>query len=301
MARRLPPLNALRAFEAAARRLSFTRAADELNVSQAAVSQQIKRLEERLGEPLFRRHPRGLALTDAGQAYLPSVRTAFDRLERATEQLFGGDGILAVRVGTSLAVLWLVPRLSIFQAAHPGTEVHLVTAKNPDEFTGDGVDMEIRYGRGTWPGLASDRLFGEEIFPVCHPRVLEGSLLLRHPAALVDQPLLHVVGYEEDWHMWLRAAGVEGIDPTRGLQFDTSVTALQAARDGLGIALGRTPLVAGDLADGRLVAPFDLTVPVDRAYHLVYRQSAAQRPRVTAFRQWLLAEAERTGGTVGNG
>ena len=289
MARRLPPLNSLRAFEAAARHMSFTRAAAELNVSQAAVSQQIKLLEQRLGEMLFRRRHRGLALTDIGQAYLPSVRAAFDRLERATEQLFesGGARVLSVRVSTSLATLWLVPRLSLFQAAHPAIEVHLITAKHYDEFTGENVHMEIRHGHGEWSGMRADLLLGEELFPVCHPSLLEGD------AELADQTLLHVIGYDEDWHMWLRAAGAGHIDPTRGLQFDTSVTALQAAVDGLGVALGRTPLVAGELAAGNLVAPFQVAVPGDRAYYLVCREDDAERPRIAAFRHWLLAEARR--------
>ena len=294
MARRLPSLNALRAFEAAARHLSFTRAAGELNVSQAAVSQQIKLLEERLGEPLFRRRHRGLELTDVGQAYLPPVRAAFDRLERATEQLFAGarTRVLSVRVSTSFATLWLVPRLSLFRAAHPGIEVHLITAKHYHEFTGDNVDVEILYGRSNRPGRRTDEVIGGDLFPVCHPRLLQGPGALCRPADLAGHTLLHVTGYVEDWHTWLRAAGVEGVDPARGIQFDASVTALQAAIDGLGIALGRAPLVADDLAAGALAAPFDVTVPLDTAYYLVCPATDAERPPLAAFRQWLLAEAQ---------
>jgi len=293
MSRRLPPLNAVRAFEAAARHLSFTRAAEELHVTQAAISHQIKALEERLGLRLFDRRHRALALTPAGQRYLPGVRAAFERLAAATDQLIGAEarGAVTVSMISSFATKWLLPRLARFHAAQPDIEVRITTSTGLVDFNRDDVDMAIRYGRGRWPGTDAIRLVSEDIFPVCAPALLNGPKPLQRLADLANHTLLHVSGFPEDWQVWLTAAGVSGIDPTRGPQFDMSLLALDAAANGLGVALGRTALVAGDLASQRLVKPFDFEVPAESAYYVVTPVRRTLPSKVNAFRDWLLQEA----------
>jgi LysR family glycine cleavage system transcriptional activator len=288
----LPPLNGLRAFEAAARHLSFTLAARELNVTQTAISHQIRRLEERLGLKLFQREHQRLILTPAAQAYLPAVRRAFSELREATDRLQRQErrGPLTVSTLTSFAVKWLVPRLASFQAAHPDIEVRVTTGLALVDFRRDDVDMAIRYGHGDWPGLHTDWLLREEVFPVCAPSLAAGPTALRRPADLAQHRLLHVTAYAEDWRLWLTAAGIGDIDPTHGLSFDLQVSAIQAAIDGLGVALGRRPVVDDDLAAGRLVAPFDVVLPSHAAYYVVSPIETAQQHKVKAFREWLLAE-----------
>lgn len=294
MSRRLPPLNAVRAFEAAARHLSFTRAAEELHVTQAAISHQIKALEERLGLRLFDRRHRALALTPAGQRYLPGVRAAFERLAQATDQLVGAEarGPVTVTMIFSFATKWLLPRLGRFRAAHPEIEVRLTTSTQLIDFNRDDVDMAVRYGLGRWPGTDAVRLVSEDIFPVCAPALLKGKPPLRQPADLAHHALLHVSGFPEDWQVWLTAAGLTGtVDPTRGQHFDMTMLALDAAANGLGVALGRTALVAGDLLAKRLVKPFELEVPLESAYYVVTPARRTLTPKVVAFRDWLLQEA----------
>jgi LysR family glycine cleavage system transcriptional activator len=293
MSRRLPPLNALRAFEAAARHLSFTRAADELHVTQTAISHQIKGLEERLGVRLFRRLPRGLLLTEEAQRYLPPVRDAFDRIAAATAQLAAGSssGTLTVSVLPSFAAKWLVPRLGRFRATHPDLDLRISASSQLVDFARDDVDVAIRIGRGRYPGLRVDRLFGESMVPVCAPELLTGAHPLRRPEDLRHHVLLH----DDDhtgWQLWLELAGVEGVDPRRGPIFTDSAMVVQAAAEGQGVALARSVLAAGDLAAGRLVQPFEVSVPQDLAYYLVSPEATAEQPRITAFRSWLLAEAE---------
>ncbi len=290
MKRWLPPLNSLRTFEAAARHRSFTRAAEELNVTQTAVSHQIRTLEERLGLKLFDRRGRTLRLTEAAKGYLPSVRSAFDQLHDATERLIGPDreATLTVSTLTTFAAKWLVPRLGGFQDLHPEISVRIATSMAPVEFDRDDVDVAIRYGRGDWPGLRVDRLIREDIFPVCSPKLLDGPHPLGRPDDLASHTLLHVVGFREDWQVWLTAANVDGIDPSSGLKFDIAMAALQAAIDGVGVALGRTALVEGDLATGRLVAPFDISLPIEAAYYVVAPERTADRPSIKAFREWLI-------------
>jgi len=290
MKRWLPPLNALRVFEAAARHQSFTRAAEELDVTQTAISHQIKALEGRLGCKLFDRRGRRLRLTDAAKDYLPSVRSAFDLLHDATERLIGAedDATLTVSTLTTFAAKWLVPRLGGFQDRHPDLSVRITTTSALSDFDRDGVDVAIRYGRGDWPGLRADRLIGEDIFPVCSPALLDGPNPLRRPDDLAHQTLLHVSGFREDWQVWLAAANADDVDPSSGLKFDLAATALQAAIDGVGVALGRTALVEGDLATGQLVAPFDMSLPVEAAYYVVAPEETADRPKVAAFREWLI-------------
>ena len=292
MVRRLPPLNALRAFEAAARHMSFTRAAAELNVTQAAVSHQVKTLEERLGLNLFRRHNRNLFLTDEGQAYFPAVRDALDALSAATENLRSLDtgGVLTVSVLPSFAARWLVPRLGRFRARHPEFDVRLDPSHALSDFARDGVDLAVRMGGGNYPGLHSVRLMDEVVFPVCSPDLLDGPHPLRRPQDLCHHVLLH----DEDraqWRVWLTLNRIEGVDPERGPIFIDSSNLVEAAARGQGVALGRRALVSDDLATGRLVRPFAISQPYQSAYYIVCPEGQAARPKIKAFRQWLLDEA----------
>ena len=292
MARRLPPLNALRVFEAAARHLSFTRAAEELHVTQAAVSHQIKGLEARLELKLFRRLNRALLLTDQGQAYFPPVRDALEALAAATQRLGAADaaGRLTVSTLVSFAANWLVPRLGRYRALNPEIDVRITTSDNLVDFARQDVDLAIRYGSGDWRGLDAVRLMTEEVFPVCSPGLLHGGPPLRNPSDLGHFTLLHDE-MREDWRMWLMAAGATGIDATRGPGFSNSNLVVQAAIAGEGVALGRSVLVADDLAVGRLVRPFDMSLPGEFAYYVVCPEANAKRPKVEAFREWLLDEA----------
>ncbi len=288
---RLPTLNALRAFEAAGRHLSFTRAAEELHVTQAAISHQIKSLEEQLGIRMFRRGPRGLLLTDAGQSYLPEVREAFQRLNAATDRLLEDDarGAITVSVLPSFAARWLVPRLTRFREAHPDIEVRVSADDRLADFDRDDVDVAIRYGRGDYPGLQADRFLTEELFPVCSPELLTRTALER-PEDLCSHTLLHD-DMRMDWSMWLLAAGVEGVDPRRGPSFNDSSMVLQAAVDGQGVALGRSALALDDLAAGRLVRPFEFSLPAEYAYYILCPERTANRPNIKTFREWLLAQS----------
>lgn len=291
MSRGIPSLNWLRAFEMAARHLSFTEAAKSFGVTQGAVSQQVKQLEAWFGQPLFHRDGRILSLTDAGRAYLPVVRTAFDQLSAGTEELFGGghDGPVNVRVTSSLTYIWLLPRIASFMKLHPGIALRLVTDPDPGRFSEEGTDIGIRYGGGHWPEARAERLFWEKLFPVCSPKLLEGTCGLKHPRDLSGFRIIHVVGEPENWQMWLHAAGVEGQPLDQGLQFDLHMMATQAAIDGIGVALGLSPMVDDALSDGRLVRLFDTEIPARDAHYVVTPLRVEIRPQVEAFRQWLLA------------
>jgi LysR family glycine cleavage system transcriptional activator len=294
---RLPSLNGLRAFEAAARHLSFTKAAEELNVTQTAISHQIKRLEEELGLKLFARQNRSLALTADGRDYLPGIRAAFQDLRLATERLKRRENanVLTVSTITSFAAKWLMPRVSKFQQQHPSIDVRVTTSTVLTDFGSDGVDVAIRYGHGKWPGLRSDWLMADELFPVCSPALLKGEHPIRTPADLKHHTLLYASrDMEDDWRLWLTAAGVSlEILKQPVLQFDMIFMTVQAAIDGLGVAVGRTAFVESDLAAGRLVAPFDVTLPIDVGFYLVCPEQAADTPKISAFREWLLATAKR--------
>jgi LysR family glycine cleavage system transcriptional activator len=286
----LPPLNWLRSFEAAARGGSFAAAGKELGVTAAAVSQQVRLLEAHLGVPLFRRTARGLVATDLGQAYRATVADALDRLRAGTSEVFGPgrragarSGPLVVRAPASFALLWLLPRLGRFRRRHPDIALSVTTRPEPAEFAADGIDVELRYGSGDWPGLRAERLAPECAFPVAARRLARRDL----DAAT----LLHVIGYREGWPAWCRAADIDGIDTGQGLRFDVSHLALDAARRGLGVALGRWPMVAEDLRRGTLVAPFRATLPVADAYHVVWAERAARQDRIAAFRAFVLEEA----------
>jgi LysR family glycine cleavage system transcriptional activator len=293
MSRRLPPLNALRAFEAAARCVSFTRAAQELAVTQGAISHQVKALEARLGLRLFHRRHQGLELTSAGQTYLPIVRDAFDRLALGTEQLLAAEGVnrLTLSVSPNFASKWLVPRLGRFAGQHGEIDLRISATMHHVDFALEEVDMAVRHGDGDWPELHVVRLCPEELFPVCSPRLLEASQPLREPGDLRHHTLLHL-GDRRDWLKWLEAAGAEGVDLSRGAVFNQASMAIEAAVEGQGVALARTALAALDLLSGRLVRPFAFGLAVDYAYYVICPQANARRPKIRKMQEWLLAEAE---------
>jgi LysR family glycine cleavage system transcriptional activator len=292
MARRLPPLNALPSFEAAARHLSFSKAADELHVTHGAVSRAVRHLEDQLGVRLFQRETRAVRLTPIGASYAADVREALDHLSAATTTVTGqqATGVLNVSTLDSFAAKWLVPRLFRFRRKHGDIDVRLSTSEKLADLVSDGIDVGIRYGRGQYPGLKAELLLEEDLSPVCSPALLEGPHPLREPADLRHHTLIHD-DFHIDWAMWLRTAGVEGIDPHRGPIYHSSEHALQAAISGEGVALGRSALVADDLATGRLIQPFAFRMPAGLAYYLVYPPRALQRYKVKAFRDWLTAEA----------
>ncbi len=292
MALTLPSLNGLRAFEAAARHLSFTRAATELNVTQTAISHQIRRLEEQLGMSLFERRTRELRLTREAASYLPAVQAAFDELRQATARLQrpNRDALLTVSTTASLAAKWLVTRVAAFQDANPGIEVRITTSAHLVDFRREEIDMAVRYGRGHWPGLRAHWLMAEDIFPVCSPALLHAPKPLRQPADLAHHTLLHTTASREDWQLWLTAAGLPtSIAARRGLSFDQGFMAVQAAVDGLGVALGRTRFVEADIAAGRLVVPFDLALPADAGFYIVAPEETADTPKIALFHDWLIA------------
>ncbi|GLQ06257.1 transcriptional regulator GcvA [Sneathiella chinensis] len=290
---RLPPLNALRVFEAAARCLSFSKAAEELNVTPAAVSHQIKALEEWLGVTLFKRLNRAVILTEEGQKYVLGIREGLEAIEMATEKLLMQEeaGALTVSTLPSFAVRWLLPRLSKFREDHPDIDIRLDASDRLTDFDREEVDLVIRYGNGNYPGFRTEKMLTEDtLFPVCSPALLQGVHPLRQPEDLIHHTLLHD-DLRVDWETWLAAAGVRGIDPKKGPSFNDSSMVLTAAMAGQGVALGRSTLAADDLAAGRLVKPFDVEIRADNAYYIVCPEAWADRPRIVTFRNWLLKEA----------
>lgn len=292
MAPRLPPMNTLRAFEAAARHLSFTRAAEEIHITQAAVSHQIRALEEALGVRLFRRLNRAVRLTEAGQDFVSETRKALSHLAAAVEKVAapGADGPLSVSVLPSFASKWLLPRLGRLREKHPEIELRISPSTVLTDFQRDDVDVVVRYGKGRYEGLHSVRLMTEDIFPVCSPALLSGPNALRKPEDLRHHTLLHDDAYV-DWAMWLLVAGVDGIEFSQGPYLTDSGLLVQAAVEGQGVALARGALAAGDIAAGRLVKPFDLAIPTEYAYYVLCPEATAQNPKIVAFREWLVEEA----------
>jgi len=294
MAKKLPPLNWLRTFEVAATTMSFTAAARELGITQSAVSQQVRLLEGHLGRPLFHRLPRGLRLTEAGDALLPLLGDAFSRIAEGTAEIFGdlARPRLMVRATTSFAALWLVPRLARFHARHPEIEFRLTSSIWAADYPDPAVDLEIRYGSGRWSGLKSDRLTWDELFPVCSAGWAHGPERLEQPADLARCTLLHVFGFREGWPEWLAKAGLtDKIDGASGLEFDLGLAALDLAERGVGVALGRTCYAAERIAAGRLMVPFNITLPTDEAFYLVSAEGRAPTMAAAAFRSWVLEEA----------
>jgi LysR family glycine cleavage system transcriptional activator len=286
---RLPPLNALRAFEATARHLSVKNAADELCVTPGAVSQMLKSLELHLGVTLFRRVNRGIFLTDAGQGYLPPIRNAFRQITEATKRLAvsGDSGVLTVSAAPFFAAAWLVPRLKAFQDAHPAFDVQVVTGKTLADFERDGVDVAIRHGLGRYPGLCSERVLAVEIVPVAAPDLVARFGLPATPADLTRWPLVHEIE-RKGWHFWFQAQGVVDIAAPRGASFDDSTLLVQAVLTGQGAGLLPAGLVTSDLADGRLVRLANVALLEDFAYYLVYPAASRDLPKVAAFRRWIL-------------
>jgi LysR family glycine cleavage system transcriptional activator len=295
--RRLPPLNALRAFEAAARHLNFSRAADELSVTPGAVSQQIQNLEDFIGASLFKRTPRGLLLTDAAQTALPALREAFDRLAEAASLLTAAvDGRrLTLTAPPSFAAKWLVPRLGRFETAYPQVDVWLSADMELVDFASGEVDLAVRYGGGPYPGLEVMRLMHETVIPVMSPE-LNAASPLGAPSDLAGHVLLHDGSPDADescpdWQMWLAARGVKGVDGSRGPRFNQSSLVIEAAVAGRGVALAKRTLAQDDLDAGRLIAPMAITTSVDFAYYVVHPKAKARLPQVKAFVSWIQGEA----------
>lgn len=294
MQRPLPPPSWLRTFEAAARHMSFTRAAEDLHVTQSAVSQQIRLLEDRLGEPLFHRLPRSIQLTEAGKAYLPVVRDAFEQLSLGTEQVFGysRSELVTIRATPGFGEFWLAPRLGDLYATHPEVEVRVTSTIWNAEFMETGVDLEVRYGTDEWPELETRRLTREYLVPVCAPSMAE--YLDQDPRRLAEVRLLHVDGFRNGWAEWLHHAdAADAVDAGRGSHFDTAILPIRLACEGLGIALGRWSLVERHIHDGRLVQPFAVSMPVDEAFYVTWPSDEPLRPEATVLRDWMLQIAER--------
>ena len=281
------PLNALRAFEAAARHLNFTRAAIELCVSQGAVSHQVAQLERRLGVTLFRRLPRGLALTDEGQALVPVLADAFDRVGATLDRYTGGrlQEVLTVGVVSAFAGGWLLPRMDAFARAHPHIDLRVMTNNNRVDLAGEGLDFAIRYGDGAWHGAHAEPIMAAPLTPLCAPAL---AARLSGPASLAGEPLLRSYRADE-WARWFEAAKAP-CPPLRGPVFDSSVLMAAAAASGLGVALAQAAMFSRDLAAERLIRPFDLEVVLG-GYWLTRLHSRPDSPAMSAFRDWLMQAA----------
>lgn len=299
--RSIAHLNALRAFEASARHQSFSLAAQELNVTPAAVGQLVRTLEDWLGSPLFVRSTSGrarLVTTEVAEQALPDIRAGLERLAVGLERLRSGSagGVLTVTVSPAFAAKWLLPRIERFQAAWPETDLRLDTSLKPVDFVAQRIDVGVRYGRGQWPGLAAEKLMDEEVYPVCAPALL-ATATLQAPGDLRGQVLIHDQSVDTStgfasWQAWLRHAGVQGVPTDRGLRINNSAAVLQAAIDGQGVALARSVMAHDDLAAGRLVRLFpQVRLESALAYYVVYRPECIAQPKVAAFRDWLLREA----------
>lgn len=295
MGRRLPPLNSMRVFEAAARHLSFTQAGEELHVTQAAVSHQIRVLEEWLGVLLFQRLKNGLKLTEEGEEYLDPLSHALDTMADATSQLINREGVKTLNISTlsSFASIWLVPRLKSFRDQHPDLDVRIVTIDQEEDLLSKGeVDLDIRYGDGKWQHVHTKQFLTENIYPVCSPGYLKQGKPLKKLDDLAGHTLLHDVGVM-GWKDWLEEAGVTNVESSRGPGFTHSHLVMQAAICGEGVALGRGALVADALAKGELVAPFEIRLPCDYKYYLVSTKTASDQPKIRAFTSWLMKEADK--------
>jgi LysR family glycine cleavage system transcriptional activator len=293
MRRPLPPLNALRAFEAAARHLSLSLAAQELSVTPAAISHQVRLLEDHIGLPVFERSGRGLVLTDAGAAGLRDLREGFAHLSDAMDAIasLGEAGALSVSVAPSFAAKWLLPRLDSFEREHPEIDVHVSASMQLVDFARDRVDVAVRYGAGGYSDVFFEKLLPETVIPVCSPHLLEGRTL-RSPRDLLELTLLHDDSPDNDpscpnWDMWLRAAGIDDVEVDRGPRFNQSSLVIEAAILGRGVALAKSTLAAADLQSGRLAQPIATARPVDFAYYFVAPRPKLNLPKVVYFRDWL--------------
>jgi LysR family glycine cleavage system transcriptional activator len=289
---RLPPLNALKAFEAAARHESFTRAADELCVTQGAVSQQVKALEAELAIKLFNRERQRLVITEAGRDYLTVIRDALDRIAIGTEKLLERQnaGVLTVSTSPDFASKWLVHRLGHFAEAHTGIDLRVSATLHHVDFAREEVDLAVRHGDGNWPGLDTVKLCSEQLFAVCSPKLLSGRRRVRQPADILKHPLIHTES-RTDWTRWLQAAGIADAQVMHGPVLNRAAMAIDAAINGQGIALARTTLAAFDLINGRLVRPFAESLRLSKCYWILCPKATAALPKIVTFRDWLLAEA----------
>jgi LysR family glycine cleavage system transcriptional activator len=289
MKKRLPPLNWLHAFEVSAAHLNFTKAAGELNLTQAAISQQIKSLESQLGVTLFKRLPRGLELTEAGKAYIPVVRESIEKLVIATDELFSQDRNRALNIRVNLVFFtnWLAPRLEKFRGLHP--EINLRFSSNIwlDEEQKD-ADLEIRYGQGNWRGFKSHRLSYDQLIPVCSPNYFDPLIADLQPQMIKDYTLLHVIGYKEGWGHWLTKTGHSELKAKQNIQLDTLISALELAKQGSGLALGRSSLVEQLLDNGQLIAPFGQEISTSEAFFLTIPDNQYGHPNADIFRDWLI-------------
>lgn len=293
MRRRIPSIEALIAFEEAARHLSFTRAAVALSLTQSAVCKQIAALEDYLGVPLFSRIKKRISLTEAGAAYARQISEDLDRLERATVSLMSHRGrrnVLEIAVAPTFATRWLIPRLAAFRALHPEITLNLTTRSQPFIFTGTGFDAAIHFGSGQWPGATTLPLFGEVMIPVCSPRLLDG-LSCADPAELCRFPLLHQSARHDAWPRWFEAAGIKNADVMGGPRFELFSMLIEAALASLGVALVPRFLAERELASGELVALFDLPLNSEMAYFLAYPEAPDPGPALLSFADWLLGEA----------
>lgn len=292
MSRRLPPLNSLRVFEAAARHLSFTRAAEELFVTQAAVSHQIKALEEFLGLKLFRRRNRSLLLTEEGQSYFLDIKEIFSSLSEATDKVLerSAKGALTISLPPSFAIQWLVPRLSDFNNQEPDIDVRIKAVYMDEGSLTEDVDVAIYYGRGNWPGLRVELLYQEQLLPLCSPQVL----LNEKPLATIDDLRFHTLLHDtsrKDWKQFVKHYELAGMNVNQGPIFSHSTMVLQAAAHGQGIALGNNVLAQPELDAGRLVAPFEEVLVSKNAFYLVCNEKQADTGRIATFREWILSKA----------
>jgi LysR family transcriptional regulator, glycine cleavage system transcriptional activator len=295
----LPPLSALRAFEAAARLQSFTKAADELAVTPAAISHQIHALEEDLGISLFNRRNRAVELTASARVLLPGLSEAFAGIQTSVRRLraHNDTGTLNVTASPSFAGKWLVQRLHRFQEQYPEVDVRISATDAIVDLTRGDFDIAIRYGAGRYPGVVVELLLKNEVFPACSPALLRDGPPLDRPADLRNHALIHDQQVDRDplaptWSMWLKAAGVEDTSTSHGLSFNNNVLALEAALAGHGVTLAYSTTAAADIAAGRLVSLFSLSLPDNFAYYIVTAPGALERPKVKAFRDWLRQEAD---------
>jgi LysR family transcriptional regulator, glycine cleavage system transcriptional activator len=294
MRQRLPALNALKAFEAAARHGSFTRAATELFVTQGAVSHQVKALETELGVRLFNREHQKLVITEAGKEYLVAVRDGFDRIALGTERLLQQQtaGALTVSTSPDFAAKWLVHRLGHFAEAHPEIDLRISATLHHVDFAREEVDLAVRHGDGNWPGLDTVRLSSEQLFAVCNPKLLTGRRRLTKPSDILKYPLIHMDS-RADWSKWLQAVGLEDATVIHGPVLNRASMVIDAAINGQGVALARTTLSAWDLMNGRLVRPFSEALRLSKSYWIICPKATAALPKIVTFREWLLAEASQ--------
>ncbi|MBR9828225.1 MAG: transcriptional regulator GcvA [Oceanospirillales bacterium] len=293
--RRLPPLNALRSFESAARLQSFNAAAEELCVTPSAISHQIKSLEEFLGVKLFRRERRQVSLTVAGERYLPSIQLALDEVESATRRLMTSPNLSAVNISVAPAFLtrWLVPRITRFQALYPDVELRFSATTGYVDFEHSDTDMAVYYGEGNWRGVDIHFLRNLASTPVCSPALMEGEAGLKEPKDLLNKTLIHVSGRRQEWQQILQQLGVRATGLNRTMSFSSTALAVSAAIEGIGLALADRALIQRELEAGQLVIPFDITLDKPKAFYLVYQEKRQLTYAMQAFRDWMLQEMQQ--------